>query len=238
MIRLLMVACMLVGATTAFSHEEEAETPTVQVSSSGWVEKAPEVAQVTLAVETVGKTAKEASKANAGRMVRVMKALLKAGVEKSLIRTVGYHVYPRYDDESRRGRELEPVGYTASNSIEVTVDPVDRAGDVIDAAIEAGANRSNQLEFGLKDPDAAHLEALADAMRRARMQANVLARSVGKYVGDAVLISTHGDESPGRYLMGMRAMKEDAGTPIEGGPIRTTASVEVTFVLTPFDLDQ
>ena len=234
---LLIAALVALTAAAATAHEETTKPPTVQVSASGWVDRAPEVARVVLAVETTEKTAQKATEANAARMNRVMRALRLAGVEKELVRTVGFNVSPRYSAESRR-RNVEPDGYTASNSIEVTVDPIEKAGEVIDAAIEAGANRTNQLSFGLKEPETAQLEALADAMRRARIQAEVLAGAVGKYVGDALRISTHGGGQPGPYPRMMRAMAEAAPTPIKAGPVRTTASVDVTYWLVPQDFQQ
>lgn len=236
--QILLIACAvaMLAATGVAAHEAASDVPSVHVSASGWVEKAPEIAQVVLAVETTAKTAQDATEENADRMAGVIRALKRAGIAKSAIRTVGFHVSPRYPQEQRRGK-IEPIGYTASNSIEVTVDPLDKAGEVIDAAIEAGANRSDQLSFGLKEPEKAQLEALADAMRRARIQAEVLARAVGKHVGDALRISTAGGGSPGPYPKMMRAMAEAMPTPIEAGPIRTTASVDVTYILTPFDMN-
>lgn len=234
--RTILTAFALASLTlTASAHEPESQIPSVHVSATGWVEKSPEIAQVVLAVETTAKTAQDATEENANRMAGVIRVLKRVGIAKEAIRTVGFHVSPRYPQEQRRGK-IEPIGYTASNSIEVTVDPLDKAGEVIDAAIEAGANRTNQLTFGLKDSEAAQLEALADAMRRARIQAEVLARAVGKHAGEALRISTAGGGSPGPYPKMMRAMAESMPTPIEAGPIRTTASVDVIYVLTPFDL--
>jgi uncharacterized protein YggE len=123
----------------------------------------------------------------------------------------------------------------AGNSLEVRVDPLDKAGEVIDAAIEAGANRTNQLSFELRDPDAAQLEALAAAMERARAQARVLAAADGKEVGRIYRASTAGGGPPQPFFRAasMKAMAEDASTPIEGGPIRVEAVVDVTYFLVP-----
>ena len=109
----VIAALVTLTAAPATAHEEAVERPTVQVSASGWVDRAPEVARVVLAVETTEKTAQKATEANAARMNRVMRALRHAGVGKEFVRTVGFNVSPRYSPESRR-RNIEPDGYTHS----------------------------------------------------------------------------------------------------------------------------
>ena len=58
-------------------------------------------------------------------------------------------------------------GYTATNVVQVETDDLEGVGRLIDVAIEAGANRVQQLSFGLKDDQPVRAEALREATVRA-----------------------------------------------------------------------
>ena len=57
-------------------------------------------------------------------------------------------------------------GYVARNSIEVRVEPIERAGEVIDLAVQSGATSVSSLRFDVKDREALEREALAKAVSR------------------------------------------------------------------------
>ena len=121
-----------------------------------------------------------------------------------------------------------PNGFAASNAVSATVD-LDRAGALIDAAVDAGANQVNGPSMSLADQGALYRQALKAAVADARLSAETLAAAAGRSLGKVTTVVEGGSSAP--VPMAAKAMASDAGTPIEAGSQETTASVTVTFAL-------
>ena len=78
----------------------------------------------------------------------IIAAVKALGVAEADIQTTNLSLYPQY------GTGLAPkiVGYQISEQIVVTVRDLDKAGDVVDAAIAKGANNVNGISFESGDP--------------------------------------------------------------------------------------
>ncbi|MBI4410172.1 MAG: SIMPL domain-containing protein [Gemmatimonadetes bacterium] len=206
------------------------------VGATAVVEREPDQVAVHLAVETFSASAQEAARGNAAKMDALIAALRRARVARERIRTVSYSLNPEYDfrQERQPGQE-RLVGYRALNMVRITLDSVARAGDIIDAAIAAGANRITGLSFQLRDPEAARLEAVRAAVAKARVEAEAVAQAVGQQLGSVVAISTTGELPPIRPMaMEGRAMAaRSVATPIEPGTLSVSATVTATFRLEP-----
>ena len=212
--------------------------PTISLSATGTVRRAPDQAIVSLAVETRASTARQAAQQNAQKMDAVVRALRDVGIPADRIQTESYNLNPDYQyvqPAPGRPGEQRLVGYVASNQVRVQVDSIPRVGATVDAAITAGANRANGINFQLRDPDAARRDALKLAMAAAHRDAQALAEAAGQSLGPLLHVST-GVEQP-RPLFAMRA--EMAGavaapappTPVEPGQLEITATVTVVYRL-------
>ena len=204
--------------------------PTIQVTATGSVEREPDRARILLSVETTGQTAQAATQENAVKMDRVFQSLAKIGLPDRVVRTASYHLAPKYETPEGRRHSPEPVGFTAQNTVEVTVDSVDLVGRVIDTAIAAGANRAANLTYGLRDPDAAYLSALRAAMAQAKAQAETLARAAGRTLGPVLRIATQSEVRPAAHAAPRMALAE-AATPVRGGAVQVSATVTVHYRL-------
>ena len=136
----------------------------------------------------------------------------------------------RSRSRSRRrfGQNGEPTGFAASNVVSTTVD-LDRAGAVIDAAVEAGANQVNGPTMSVADQGKLYRQALKAAVADARLSAETIAAAAGRSLGKVTAVVESGGSTP--VPMFEKAAASDAGTPIEAGTQQTTASVTVTFAL-------
>ena len=219
---LLMVPCV------SFADGIE-DKPTVQVTATGSVTREPEQARLLLAVETFDKTAQEATRQNAVKMNAVLTALQSSHLPVSQIQTVRYSLVPEYDHERGRSKP-KPIGYTARNMVQATVDSIDRVGEVIDGVTEAGANRVASLTFHLRDPEAAHLAALEAAMASARSRARTLAAASAQRLGPPVRIVTGEGHGPPEAVR-VQSFRAAGDTPIESGTIQITARVTVHYEL-------
>ena len=224
---------LLVPATLAAQGREG--PPTVTVDASASVERTPDRAVLTLAVESEAGTAQAASRANAEAMARVIAALRQAGLQGPAVRTLSIQLSPVYSPAPAGRQEPVITGYRALNMVEATVDSLARTGAVIDAAIGSGANRLANLSFGLRNPDEARLAALTAAMDQAKREAETVARAAGRVLGPPLEISLSSPMPGPRPMFAERAvaMAQSVETPVEAGPLSIMATVHVVYRLDP-----
>ncbi|HEX6062731.1 MAG TPA: SIMPL domain-containing protein, partial [Longimicrobiales bacterium] len=205
------------------------------VNAVGTVQREPERAVITVAVESNAQNAQQAAQANATKMDAVFAALRRVGIVPPKVRTIAYELQPQYAQPDRENPNptLRVIGYRAINMVVVEVDSIKRVGAVIDATTAAGANRVANLSFELRDPESARLEALRIAVARARQEAEVLASASGQKLGPPVNISSSSYYEPRRYRMDAAevAMAAPAPppTPIEAGTLTITANVNIVY---------
>jgi uncharacterized protein len=214
----LAVAAWPEGASSAADEAEEGIT----VTAVGSVEAVPDRAELSFGVTTDGATAKDASRANAARMTELIDALKAAGVRSQDIRTQNVSVSPRH---SPMGKRLP--GFVAENSVSVQVDS-DRAGAIVDLAVENGATNASGPSFDVSDREALYRDALRAAVREARKKAEAIADAGAVSVGDVTRVIEDGSADSPMYL---EAAARAAPTPIEPGQEEVQATVTVTFAV-------
>ena len=235
--RTVLMSVLMAATAAPLMAQQPAEKPdrVINVNSVGTVQREPEKAVVTIAVESGAATAQAAAQANARKMDAVFVALRRLGIVPPKVRTVAYELQPVYQQPSREIPNPEPgriTGYRAINMVLVDVDTIARVGAVIDGAITAGANRVTNLSFELRDPEAARLEALRLAVAKARAEAEVLATAAGQKLGVPLNISSSSYYEPRQYRMQAdMAVAAPAAppTPIEAGTLTINASVNIVF---------
>ena len=207
----------------------QSEGPIVVTTGEGVVKLAPDRLWVSIAAESRAKSPKEAQRANADAMKAVLDRLKTLGLPDDAIRTSGYDLQPEFDFAN--GRQTLR-GYVARNSIEVRVDDITRAGDVLDAAVSSGATNVSGIRFDLKDRAAAERDALRSAVADARRRADSAAAGAGMRVDRVLRIEEHRSMSPEpRPMMMARQsmMADSAGAPpIAPGEIEVRVSVTLT----------
>lgn len=135
----------------------------------------PELLVVTLGVEAVGPTAAEALASNSRILTAVVDALNATGVSGDEVSTSYLNIYPEYTwDEFGQGERV-PAGYRATNVITVTTAQLDKAADILDGAVGAGATRVESVKFTLSpETEQAVREGLiSDAVSNARHKADI-----------------------------------------------------------------
>jgi uncharacterized protein YggE len=203
---------------------------TIVVPGVGRVVVRPDVASLRLGVVVVRPTAGEARQAAAGTMTAVVDALRAGGVEPKDLRTSLVSLDAVRDYSSEKGPRV--TGYQLSNAVEATVRTIDAAGDLIDAALGAGATSLDGLSFRLADPREALAEARRLAVADAHARAETLAGEAGVQLGRVVAISEGGYAAPGPPLpMAELQMKSvaDVATPVEAGAEELSVTVTVTY---------
>ena len=229
----LLAAGLVSVATPALAQDKDDPPPrTLTVMGYGEVKASPDLAIVLLAVDTTAETAANATSENAKRTTAVIDALKKRIGDKDRVTTSGYSLQPHYANR-RPGSDAPPEisGYIASNQVRVESRDLTKVGDLIDAAITAGANRTDMLSFNLENR-APHLrEALKEAGAEARAQAESIAESLGVALGEVLNASTAGVSMPQPiYKERMMAMASDQmATPVEPGEVEVNATLTVSY---------
>ncbi len=193
----------------------------------------PDRATLTLAVETEASDAAAATRNNATRAQAVLKAVRASGSVLTL-KTLGYSLEPVYvnDDKPRSVPQIR--GYTARNRVEIRTVDLPALGAILDAALKAGANRVDGLEFGLQNEDAARIQALERATANARAKLDAMARAAKLTIARVRSVEEQGSNYvPVMARMAMMGDAKEAATPVEGGDIEVRASVLMVVDLAP-----
>lgn len=205
------------------------EGPVIVTTGEGVVKLAPDRAWVSIAAEARAKSPREAQRANADAMTAVMSRLKALGLSGDAIRTSGYDLQPEYDYVS--GRQVLR-DYVARNTVEVRLDDLARAGEVLDAAVSSGATSVSGIRFDLKKRGDAEREALRLAVADARARADSAASGAGLHVERVIRIEEQRAIVPEPRPLPMvrtMAMQADAATtPVTPGEIEVRASVVMT----------
>ena len=222
----LTMAGLAVALTASLAcAQEKSEAPIVVTNGQGIVKAAPDRAMLSMAAEGRARNPREAQQQSATLMTAVQKSLQDARIPKDAIRTTGYDLQQEYDYVN--GKQVSR-GYIARNSIEVRVDELDRAGDVLDAAVAAGATSVGGIQFDLKDRDKLEREALRLAVADARARADAAASGAGQTVDRVLRIEeSRAMVSPPTPQFRMMAAAADVApqTPIAAGQIEVRAEV-------------
>ncbi len=201
---------------------------TVTASGSGESVAAPDVAEMYFGVTVQSDEAGDAlSKANA-IAEEVAAAVKGAGVASEDIQTANVSVYP---EQSYSGDKPVITGYRASIQVRAKIRDIEKIGDVIGAASEAGANEIGGPSFMLDDDADVRNEAIELAIADARERAEVMAKAAGKDLGEIISVSETGLSTPIYYRAAAESMDAAGSVAIEPGQLDITASVTVVFEL-------
>jgi uncharacterized protein YggE len=193
------------------------------VTGMGAVKVVPDVVTWSFGVQTNAATARDALRQNSVEVAKVIDALKAAGVAEKDIQTEQVSLFPRTNQDG-----TQVVGYTATNSVSAIVRDLAKAGAVVDAATEAGANQVSGPSLTVSDSESYYEQALDKAYAQALAKARRLAAKAGVRLGRPVSIVEGGGQVPIPLAEGAKAA---AGVPIEPGTTEIQASVTVTFAI-------
>ena len=237
------LAAAAVALTLASAPLATAQTPagagdpafaatTLNLSAFGEARIAPDMATISLGVDTTAPTAARAMRANAEQMARVVAALRSAGIEGRDLQTSNLSLSPQYVYEQDRPARL--TGYQASNQLTVKVTDLTRLGAVADAVVAAGATNVGSIAFGLANPVSAENTARIAAVKALEDKASLYAQATGYHIVRLVNLTEGGGYTPSpprpMPMMAMRA-EAPAPTPVEAGELNVRIDITGVFEL-------
>ena len=226
-------AIFLTAVTAALLTAQTTTARRVRVFGDATVAVRPDQGKISIGVETQATTAQDATAQNATKAQAVfdqLKALIGATGD---IKTTSFYVSP-VAGPYIQGQPQTIIGYRAINTIEVTTSDMGLVGKVVDTAVQAGANRVDSLQLGLKDDDPVRNQALRAAGQRARLRAEAIAAGLGIRLG-AVAYAEEGTS--------YRPLTRDTGvatgaaatpaTPVQSGTLDVVGTITVEYEIAP-----
>jgi hypothetical protein len=211
-------------ATPIMQQNQPEEKNIIIVSGDGQAKTDPDMAVVSVGISKQSATAKTAQESVNKTAEAIRDAVLKVVGDRKLIQTSGLSLFPQSNQNGKT------IGYQASNMITITVNDIAKAGDVVDAATDAGATNLNDITFGLKDPKKSRAAALKDAVADAKSKADALAEALGVTITEIVQVMEGGSNyNPYPVQFKAAAMEMRSGAPIEAGQVELGASVTIKY---------
>lgn len=211
--------------------QSDQQSAGISVTGTGRASGEPDIAILTLGVESQKDSVAEARSTAADSMNGMIDALKEGGVAEEDIQTTRFSVQPVYDYSNNK---QTLTGFIVSNIVTAKIREIDSTGDLIDAAVEAGGNlaRVENLSFTIDDPSTLEEQARRDAMAEARSRAATLADAGGVDLGDPISITESGGVVPVDFS-GARAAQDAADelTPILTGQLDVSVTVQVVYGL-------
>ncbi len=224
-----------IDSSTDFSSNT---SETISVSAQGSKMVEPDLALLNVGVEVFAETVTLARNTAAKSIDSIEKSLFKNNVNKADVQTNRFDISPRYDYEELtvNGRRIGSqilVGYTVTNSLRVKIRDLDKVGQIIDDASNAGGDftRINSITFSVDDSSSYQSELRALAVQKAIEKASHYAELTGVILGPLVFLSEGSSAVSSTFEnYGMRAMASAPySTNISGGELELSLSINVMF---------
>jgi uncharacterized protein len=219
------------GSPTVQTAVQAMVERTITVVGIGKVSLVPDIARLDVGANDSAATVAEAKGKVDAQIAAIIAALTASGVADKDIQTSNYSIYyeqPQVLPEAQGTSAGKPGVYHVTNMLLVTVRDVAKAGDVLDAAVNAGANQVYGVTFTVSDESRWESQAREKAVADATARAQELARLSGLQMGQVLTISeVIGGAAP--VVMSSSAVGRGGGSDIVPGEQELSMQLQVTF---------
>lgn len=239
MVRFLALSALIVAGMLGALAQATTPQRTITVTGTAQIQATPTLALVVVAVQTQAETVAAAVEANNAAANRVVQAINDLRIARLTVRTIDFNVQPIYEQRppTTPPQTTPPriVGYQVVNRLEARIPGTtstalsSAVSRVIEAALNAGANRVDSIQFTLEDVTAAQNRALAEAIANARSTAHAVVQAAGVQIVALQSLTTQSAYPPIPYLA--RAEVAVAGPPIIAGELTVQASVTLVYTI-------
>lgn len=210
----------------------------ISVSGVGKVMIKPDLAVLSLGIESQETSVADAQTRASEAMDKVMGALKAQGIADKDIQTQYFNISQvnRWDSY---GEKNTVIGYRVTNTVVVKVRDVEKAGTVIDAVVVAGGDltRINNIDWTVEEPSTIYKQARVLAVKYAKEKAQQMADEGGVKLGDITFISENSNtyyqpygnyQSSGDVLLAIPA-PTTITAPLSVGQLEISTTVQVTY---------
>lgn len=218
----------------------------ISVTGKGEEVIIPDIATFSFSITEEAKTVGEAQTKATNKTNATLKALEDNKIEKKDIKTISYNINPKYEyvqtlctanSVCRSGKQVL-VGYEVSQTIEVKVRDIDKAGALFETVGSLGVQNVNSLTFSIDDIETVKAKARTTAIDDAKAKAKVLSKQLGVRLVKITSFYDSSDNQPyygyaekgmGGDMMVRSAVAPQAAPPIPTGEQKITSMVTITY---------
>jgi uncharacterized protein len=184
--RLVFIAALPLGIATPLNIAQAQQVlslkdsvPSITTNGVASAEVIPDIAIISLGVETERPKAADAARDNALAAQAITGEIKAQGIEARDVKTLSVTLAPVYDEvqvQNANGHVTKRTlrGYIARNSLSVRVREVAKAGALAGQLMDKGANRFEGITFDYTQKEAKYDALRGDAVRDALRKANSL----------------------------------------------------------------
>lgn len=198
----------------------------LKVQGKGTVKVQPDTAIIILGVVTENMQLKAAQEENSRIVANILDILRNMGIPSKDITTQSYVIEPQYD--YIEGKQVFR-GYRVSHSLRITVRDISKVGEVIDAAVEGGANVVNSISFTVSDPSKYYRQALNVALEDAYVKSVSVGEKLTIRVCRVPVRIAEESEPYGVPVPLTLSQPQAMTTPIQPGQIEITARITAIY---------
>jgi uncharacterized protein YggE len=226
-----VIAFVLIVVFSCFACAREKLQPRlITVTGEAEVRVTPDEITLTLGVETLHKELTIAKRQNDERVKKVFALAKRYNVAPGNFWTDRVSVEPRYKGGDARE---ELIGYVVRKTIVFTVRDVSSLDDLLNSALEAGANYIYGVQFRTTKLRDYRDQARALALKAAKEKAKDMAKELGQRVGKpySIVEEEYEESTVPNVMPGTGVSLREADKSIALGQMSINARVRVSFEL-------
>mgnify|MGYP001301545774 CR=1 FL=1 len=198
----------------------------LKVIGESSIQAEPDIAVVSLGVQTRGMELRQVQQENTEISSKIISTLNNLGVSSDDIQTQSYNIFPQY--EYINGQQ-KFNGYVVEHIFRLTIRDIHLIGEIVDQAVDSGANVINNVTFSIANPSMYHHQALLKAIDDAIAKAMFIGRNMNISISTLPIEIIEQSNLP-IAPYNITLAKTDIATPIHPGQMDISARVEVTFI--------
>ena len=233
-----------VVAITDISIKKESFMPSNVITARGVGEalSVPDIATFTFTVREEAKDVAQAQQKSSDKANKAIAYVKEKGIEDKDIKTEGYNTNPKYDYTGgvvcAYGSYCPPskpvlTGYEVSQTVSVKVRDIAKAGDLLAGIANLSIGEVSGISLTIDSPEALKAQAKADAIVKAKADAETTAKNLGLHLGRVV--SFYEETPVNDYPMALgapmmaKSSTESVSPTIQPGEQKITSTVSITY---------
>ena len=210
---------------------------TLTIKGTGRLSLKPDWVEITLTLNSVNKQYDKAMAASAAQQERLNEALAAVGFDADDVKTADFNVSSRYDGVHDKNGNYKSVfvGYCVRHALRVEFAyDNNRLSDVLGAVAGCLSEPELDVQFTVKDKEAAGEALLREATKDARRRAGILSDACGVELGRLMNVDYSWSDvhlySPTRFAAEGNGMAKSMAVDMSIAPDDITLSDSVTFM--------
>lgn len=245
---LLLLVCMVsnAAAVAAPSASDDATAPSlprINSSATATVHRQPQFVEVTVGIVAQAKTASEVQSEAAKVMDTALESIRALKLINEDLKTGRVDLTPNYEYRNNYGQNEPPkiIGYSATITLTIKTTDLKSPARIIDAALAAGCNRVDGVDFGINEALEAREEATKLAIKAAKRKAEVMADALDLRIVSVLQATTTspqqdpwwGAKMTSNIQAPQRTQHSDTDDVVVPGTIKVSVEASITFITAP-----